>query len=416
MNKRMRLAARRGATLVLVAIMLLVIGGMAAFAIELAGVYGGVNQLQTGADAAALAGALRLQRTPGVSVASQTSTWATNNTAFVRAVRVLPSEVLGGFWDPAASTFTAGSWTTANAVRVTARDTLVLPFGAIAGTSSVAPWRSGVAWIANQATRDCIKPFGMSTTFINGLLGTSITSQAGVEALRTAVSTLAGQQSMTIIAGPLGSTVTGNPPTSNFLAITDPVSSSRRAYQNAIIGQNCEGTSDYDLTSAGTNIQPGGGAGDVPQTTRNSVELDLNGQQGNGGVATCAPQVGNDATCFDPATNTAGVTITVAAVTQSSVNTATINTFLSFRLMCVFRGARNGGGNGNGNGNGNTGYVNGSASTSESCPWLAAYRAPANNFMQGTLVGFPMPSAAVTGPGNTLGNTISTAQKLVLVR
>ena len=113
MNKRMRLAARRGATLVLVAVMLLVIGAMMAFALELAGVYGGVNELQTGADAAALAGGLRLQRTPGVSVANQTSAWATNNSAFVRPVTVSVSDVSGGFWDPAAGTFTPGAWATA---------------------------------------------------------------------------------------------------------------------------------------------------------------------------------------------------------------------------------------------------------------------------------------------------------------
>ena len=117
MKKRMHFAARRGATLVLVAIMLLVIGAMTAFALELAGVYGGVNELQTGADAAALAGALRLQRTPGVSVANQTSAWATNNSAFVRPVTVSVSDVSGGFWDPAAGTFTPGARTTAHRTR-----------------------------------------------------------------------------------------------------------------------------------------------------------------------------------------------------------------------------------------------------------------------------------------------------------
>lgn len=403
MKKRMHFAARRGATLVLVAIMLLVIGAMTAFALELAGVYGGVNELQTGADAAALAGALRLQRTPGVSVANQTSAWATNNSAFVRPVTVSVSDVSGGFWDPAAGTFTPGAWATANAVRTTARQTLTLFFGAVVGTNTITPWRSGVAWIANQATRDCIKPFGMSTTAITGLLGTSITTQAGVNALRTTVSTLAGQQTMTLIAGPNINNPRGspNPPTSTFLALTG-ANSSRKEYQNAIIGLNCEGTADYNVGTADQtiSIQPGQGNGDVPRTTANAIELNLNGNQGNGGVATCATQIGNDATCYDPVTNVAGVTITVAAVTQASVNTATINTFLSFRLMCVFRG----------------GNQPGSSRNAESCPWLTAYRVPDNNFTQGTLVGFPMPSAAVTGPGNTLGNTISTAQKLVLVR
>lgn len=400
MKKTLRLAARRGATLVLVAVMLLVIGAMMAFALELAGVYGGVNELQTGADAAALAGALRLQRTPGVSVAAQTSAWATNNNAFVRTVRVSVSDVAGGFWDPAAGTFTPGAWATANAVRTTARDTVSLFFGAVVGTSRITPWRSGVAWIANQATRDCIEPFGIDLTYMNTLLGQSLLTQAGVNALRTQVSTLAGQQSMTIIAGPNGNIAGGaSIPTTDFLAMTG-ATSSRKDYQEAIIGSNCEGTGDYTVGTNEDRFQPGGGNGDVPRTTVQSVELNLPGNQGNGGTQICRAQVGNDATCYDPITNTAGVTITIAAVTPVGTNSVTVNSFLSFRLMCMFRGLNG----------------PGTSKPAESCPWLAAYRTPANNFTQGTLVGFPMPSVAITGPGNTLGNTISTAQKLVLVR
>ena len=56
-----RLKTRRGATAVLVAILIVVVGGMAAFAIDLARVYTGVNEMQTGADASALAGAIQLQ-------------------------------------------------------------------------------------------------------------------------------------------------------------------------------------------------------------------------------------------------------------------------------------------------------------------------------------------------------------------
>ena len=79
-------------------------------------------------------------------------------------------------------------------------------------------------------------------------------------------------------------------------------SSSRKEYQNAIIGQNCEGTADYTVGTSDSQIatQPGQGNGDIPRTTVQAVELNLPGNQGNGGVQTCRAQIGNDATCYDP--------------------------------------------------------------------------------------------------------------------
>jgi Flp pilus assembly protein TadG len=400
MADRQRLKLRKGATLVLAAVLILVVGGMAAFGIELARIYSGVNEMQTGADAGALAGAHRLQKQPGASVVSHVQSFASSNSAFGAALSIPAGDVEGGFWNPSgAGTFTTGAWSTANAVRVWTRSTRAMAFGRLLGRTSLTANRSGVAWVANQATRDCIKPWGFDMTFLNGRLGQSLTTQAGVNALGALVRTTAGQYSMTVIAGPPENSRTGNTPQSVFLALTGG-SSSRKDYQNAIIGLNCEGSADYTVGTNDDHIQPGGGGGDVPRTTARAVELNLPGNQGNGGVATCASQVGNDATCRDPITAAEGVTVTVAAVTQVSANSATLNILMDFRLMCVFRGTNG----------------PGTSRPAETCPWLTAAGVTANNYEQGTLVGYPMPSIARNGSGNTLGNTLSTAQKLVLVR
>ena len=400
---RRRLKLRRGATLVIAAVLILVVGGMAAFAVDLARIYSGVNEMQTGADAGSLAGAHRLQKQPGVSAVAHVQSFAASNSAFGSALSIPSGDVEGGFWDPVAGTFTAGAWNVANAVRVTTRSTPVLAFGRLLNRTSLSANRSGVAWIANQAARDCIKPWGFDLTFLNGRLGQSLTTQAGVNALAALVRTTAGQYTMTVVAGPNISNPRGTPtpPPTTFLALTG-TSSSRKEYQNAIIGLNCEGTADYTTGGADSQIQtqPGQGNGDIPRTTVQAVELNLPGNQGNGGVQTCAAQSGNDATCYDPLTNGAGVSITVAATTQLSVNSATLNILMDFRLMCVFRG----------------GPQHGSSRIAEVCPWLNAAGVTATNYTQGTLVGFPMPSVARSGSGNTLGNTLSTAQKLVLVR
>jgi Flp pilus assembly protein TadG len=395
---------RRGATLVIVAVMIIMLGGMAAFAMDLARVYSGTNELQTGSDAAALAGALRLQRRPGLSPVANVVSFAASNSAFGTPISIASSDVAGGFWDPTSSTFTPAAWTGANSVRVRSARTATLGFGRLLGVPTLSPARRGTAWLANQASLDCIKPWGFDLTYINGLLGNDITTQAGVEALRTATGTLAGQRSMTIVAGPDITMWDGSPiPPTVFRALTGS-SSSRKNYENAIMDVQCDGLADYTVGVPDDREarQPGNGRGDVPRTTL-AVELDVAGRLPAGARATCAVQVGVDATCYDPVTGAAGVVVSVAAITPVGTNRVNMEALLQFRLMCVYRGRGR--------------SPPGRASTAgETCPWLAAAGGTHLNLMQGTLVGYPMVSVARTGPGNTLGNTIGPSQKLVLVQ
>ena len=405
-----RSEVRHGATLVLVALLIVVSGGMAALAIDFSRVYSGVTELQTSADAAALAGAHRLQRYPGVSAFSSTQSFATANVAFGTATSLALGDVEGGIYDPTTGVFAAGAWMSANSVRVTVSRTTNIAFGRLMGLAQLTPVRRAVAWIGNQATQDCIKPWGISTAYLTSLLGgTVVTSQAGIDRIRlnNTTNAPAGQYAMTVVAGPDVTNPRGTPttPPTTFSALTG-TSSSRKEYENAIINQSCDGAADYTVGGSESRIQtqPGQGNGDIPRTTANAVEGNINGNARNI-TLTCKPQVDfRDATCFDPNAvgNVAGVTITAAAVTRVGTNSADINMLMGFKLMCVFRG-----------GNGNQ---PGSSSVQERCPWLTSAGRTDNDYTQGTLVGYPMPVTALTGVGNSLGNTLSTNQKLVLVR
>jgi hypothetical protein len=391
-------SGRRGATLVLVAVMIIVTGGMAALAIDFARVYSGVTELQSGSDAAALAGVQRLRLNPGLSVVSHVQTFATNNRAFGTAISLATSDVQGGIYNPTTRVFTAGAWSTANAVRVTSARTTSSGFARLVGLGVLNPRRSAVAWIGNQAAADCLKPFGINATYLNTLVGQNITTSAGVAALRTLASTTAGRQSLTVVAGPdVNGNRPGRAPATVFSAMTFAGNSGNNTYQNAITGNYCN-DGRADLTVGATEqIQPGNGLGDVPRATADAIEAV---------TRTCRVRTSTtDATCYDPVApgNVEGVTITVATVSSLSSNSVRVESVVGFRLMCVFRG-------GTGNGNNNA------ASTSETCPWLTAAGRDANNYLRGTLVGYPVITTARTGIGNSLGNTIGPAQKLVLVQ
>ncbi len=393
-----RAPERRGATLVLVAVLIVVVGGMAAFAIDLARVYSGVSELQTGADAAALAAAERLQNVPTTDHTNATIAFAANNAAFGSALTLAGADVEPGFWNPDASTFTGATWATANSVRVTANRSTGLSFGRLLGIASLTPRRRAIAWIGNQATRDCIKPWGIDVSYINTLLPSPLNTQAGVNALGSLT-----PRNLTVVAGPPVNNPPGSPnvaPT-QFSALTGP-SSSRKEYLDALRDRSCnDGTADYAVGTNEARRQPGQGGGDVAAATVQGVEPVTSGNPNNRFDGICAAQSGNSAVCLDPATNAVGVTVTIAAVSPVAVTTANIEAFVGFRVMCVFRG----------------GNQPGSGSPSESCPWLADNGfAPAANYVQGTIVGYLVPSTALTGGGNTLGNVVGGAQKLLLVQ
>lgn len=110
---------RRGAMLLLFAALLVVVLGLAAFAVDIGFITLTRTQLQVAADSAAMAAAATMAKSPGevLAVARQ---YAGYHIAGGRPVRLNDQDVEFGFWDPSVRKFTP-SRTLANAIRVTAR-------------------------------------------------------------------------------------------------------------------------------------------------------------------------------------------------------------------------------------------------------------------------------------------------------
>ncbi len=128
-------AVRPGAALVLVTILLIVIVGMVAFAVDIGWILLVRNQLQTSADSAALAGAQQLYDGKDLARSAARNYGGENHAAGAGGVAIADSDVVIGYWDIATRTFTPGGSpsTPANAVKVTTRRTANLFFGGIFG-------------------------------------------------------------------------------------------------------------------------------------------------------------------------------------------------------------------------------------------------------------------------------------------
>jgi hypothetical protein len=153
---------RRGATLVLVAVMMVVIMGFAAFAIDLGQLYAYQSELQRSADAAALAGAVELTKV-GYDTADRVATaYADSNSVEGSPPRTI--EVNFGTWDQATQVFTAGAASdAANALQVNLSGGPANPIFAFAGDyGAITIYVSAVGWAAPTIpTHDCIKPFAV---------------------------------------------------------------------------------------------------------------------------------------------------------------------------------------------------------------------------------------------------------------
>lgn len=152
---------RRGATLVFVALLLTVIIGISAVAIDLSRLYVGVNELQTAVDAGALRGALALQR-GGNPVNAATTFLTTTNSVMGSYVRA--DDVWVNAWryemngTRTATTFNGTGPAQANAVEVVATQPSNLLFGRTAGLRSLTPTRSATAWVMGMPLT-CVRPF-----------------------------------------------------------------------------------------------------------------------------------------------------------------------------------------------------------------------------------------------------------------
>lgn len=372
---------RRGATLVFVAMLSVALVGMTALAVDFSRLYVGTNELQTVADAAALRGALQMQRVPATNPSDTIIAFAARNPALSGTVVMTGADIEPIFWRPDSTPLTGVTWAVANAVRVTARRPANFTFGKILTSITPTPVRRSTAWIANIASSSCIKPWGMPMPSVLEMVGASPTpvrslTQAEIEILR-GLTTL---QRTIIIAPPYSGNgqIPFATPNGNWAALRVN-GNGMRQYQDAVEDATCSNTvvgiGSQWVDKPGNNLD-----------TKTSDSID---------ESVCRFNNGSD-TCYDIPTGTIpGVSVVVAYTTIPVSNGAENVTVLlvgEFVVQCYRQKAAN-----------NT-CVSTKVSASE---W--------KKYDEGTLLGYVIPNFAGLG-GATLGNTISTGQRLILVR
>jgi Flp pilus assembly protein TadG len=156
--------ARRGAVLPLVAVLLVGLVGCVALGIDIGRLYLVGTELQTAADAGALAAARALQLSFNASsggAEGEADEAARRNRANGAAVSIASNDVRPMLYDPATGGVTASTWAAANAVEVTARRTGTYVFGKALGAIAPSVARKSVAWIANVTRANCLKPVAL---------------------------------------------------------------------------------------------------------------------------------------------------------------------------------------------------------------------------------------------------------------
>ena len=379
---------RRGATIVFVAVLAVAVVGMAAFAVDASRMYVGVNELQTVSDAAALRGALRLQRVPGVDPSDSIIAFAVKNPALSGTVTLAATDIKPAIWTEVVGgqgslDTTSATWTTANAVQVSARRTAGLLFGKVLRSVAPIPARRSSAWIANLTGSTCIKPWGLPMAWVLPMVGASPSpiralTQAEVQTLR-GLTTL---ERTVIIAPPYSGNGQIPPatPNGNWAALRingNGMSDYQRALADATCSNNSLTVGPREKDKPGNNLD---------KKTTDSIQ-----------VSVCRFQNNND-TCFDIPTGTvAGVSVIVAFMStpvSSGTEWVQIPMLGEFVVQCY---RRESGGN-------------------NSCVSTKVNAATWTSYGEGTLLGYINPDFAELGPGAQLGNTISTSQRLIIVK
>jgi Flp pilus assembly protein TadG len=417
-----------------VAIALVPLLGLGALAIDVSWWQVGATQLQTAADAAALAGARAAQLYPTTAATMSVQyaqAIAVQNVAFGAAVRLPSAAVEPVRWNPtqpaSATNPAAASWTgtgtgAANAVRVSveAQPTSILAGVTSAGRPTVR--RSAVAWIAN-VNSGCIKPFALPYSVLYNksaaLAGMSASTAASPPDLEqrqlTAIASASQSSRIVILRGPntadadaRGASLTAPPAAPTFRGNDGPYA----AYSfTGNAGGPQYRTSIPDCRNVSTTVDGGTtlpGGNDLECHTIQGLmgaSGNCNGQWPRGEVpasgATCVLRAPTgtawDAGCYTAA-GTLGRTLRVAwgdniGNGSNAVNYRVVGEFV---LLCAFRGAA-------------------SLGETETCA-TGQVPAPAN-YPRGTLVGIIQGlSSPELNPALELGNEKGDLQRLILVR
>lgn len=299
----LKLRGRRGAIAILTVLLFLALMAIGAVVVDFARLEMMRNQLQTAADAAALAGAVQLTRNPKTDYLAQAKRIGQANPLFDSTISVPDSAVEVGKWDPATHTFAAtNSVTTADAVRVTLRHKSSYLMANVLGVAAKPISAQAVAWGGPSVGKtDCMKPWALWYGLLKAKIDTFMNRPTNVDAPLTPEDLTAlrdmpeDKRTFNIFLGTLG-TKSEVLNSGNFYAVDLPPV----RYADGTTGTPIPGGSAYSDALAGVDKNGNPvcytvGVGDVLQTETGAMV----GPTKSGVVPNvCTQMVGND--CYGP--------------------------------------------------------------------------------------------------------------------
>jgi hypothetical protein len=150
----------------MVSLLLVILVGVTAIAIDFGRMYLFRTQLHTSSDAAAMAGALRVLAGDATGAVDTSVAYGTSHQVDQSWAAMTHADVVPGTWDWQTSTFTPApglSWTSSavNAVQATARYNAPFTFGRIFGYASRARQATSIAAVGSVGATDCVRPFAI---------------------------------------------------------------------------------------------------------------------------------------------------------------------------------------------------------------------------------------------------------------
>lgn len=280
---------RTGATLVIVASLMTVIIGVAAIAIDASRLYVMRAELQTTADASAIAGIVEVKDKRPTNAPTAALQYVPLNVVENQAATVGAGNVEGGSWDFTTNSFTPlASWTdpALNAVRVTANYPGQYTFARIFGTTGKLVQARAVAALGFVGTTDCLRPWAVSyQTILNALYPPAGSKDPSYNLTAQDIQTLTNMSypadSITLLQGTSNQLTPGN---ISQVVVNDPWNGNN-SYKNAI-----NGCSNLPI-GPGTwlNGDPGVGGGQTAGALRQFCQNN-GGTQGSGQHFTCLGQ------------------------------------------------------------------------------------------------------------------------------
>jgi len=236
----MHRTGRRGATIVLIAILMTVIIGFAGVAIDLSRLYVMRAQLQTTADATAVAGIVEVKDKRPTNAPTAALAYVPLNTVERQTPTMAAGNVEGGSWNFATNTFTPlASWTdpALNAVRTTASYTGAYTLAGVFGATTKLVQARAVAALGFVGNTECLRPWAVSyQTLLNALYPPAgskpITYDLTAQDIQTLTSMSFPNNQITLLQGNQNTLTNGN---IAQVQVNNPWNGNN-AYTNAITG------------------------------------------------------------------------------------------------------------------------------------------------------------------------------------